>query len=113
MNKWYSEGLIDKELLSRQEPDYKAAIFNDKVGATSHWIGFVAGFNDLPEAKKIKGFHFEVTNPPVLNKGDKALTNLQQLITVPWAWGISKNNKNVEATMKLFDYVYSNEGQLL
>ncbi|KZE71732.1 hypothetical protein AV654_05885 [Paenibacillus elgii] len=113
MNKWYNEGLIDKEFLSRQEQDFKAAIFSNKVGATNHWIGFLAEFNDLPEAKKVPGFHFEVAKPPVLHKGDKAATRRQQLITVPWAWGISANNKNVEATMKLFDYVYSDEGQIL
>ncbi|HEY2493382.1 MAG TPA: extracellular solute-binding protein [Paenibacillus sp.] len=113
MNKWYSEGLIDKEMLSRQDKDYTAMIFNDKVGATTHWIGYVAGFNARPEAQKIKGFNYQVTPPPVLNKEDKALTSRQQLITVPWAWAISGKNKNVEATMKLFDYVYSDEGQIL
>ncbi|WP_189016240.1 hypothetical protein [Paenibacillus marchantiophytorum] len=69
-------------------------------GATNHWIGFVVGFNDMPEAKKIPGFHFQVTKPPVLHKGDKALTDRQQQITVPWAWAISKNNKNVDGSAK-------------
>ncbi|NEW04981.1 extracellular solute-binding protein [Paenibacillus sp. SYP-B3998] len=113
MNQWYSEGLFDKELLSRQDKDYQTMIFNNKVGATNHWIGYVAGFNDMPEAKKIQGFHFQVTKPPVLNKGDKPLTDRQQQLTVPWSWAISKSNKNVDATMKLFDYVYSDEGRTL
>lgn len=113
MNKWYSEGLLDKEMLSRQEKDYTTMIFNDKVGSTNHWIGYVAAFNARPEAAQIKGFNYQVTPPPVLNKGDKALTSRQQLITVPWAWAISSKNKHIEATMKLFDYVYSDEGQLL
>lgn len=113
MNQWYNEGLFEKELLTRQEKDWQTMIFNNKVGATNHWIGFVAGFNDMPEAKKIPGFNFQVTKPPVLHKGDKALTDRQQQITVPWAWAISKNNKNVDATMKLFDYAYSTEGQTL
>ncbi|OAB34802.1 hypothetical protein PMSD_13630 [Paenibacillus macquariensis subsp. defensor] len=113
MNKWYSDGLIDKEMLSRQDKDYTAMIFNDKVGATTHWIGYVAGFNARPEAQKIAGFNYQVTAPPVLKKGDKALTSRQQLITVPWAWAISAKNKNLEATMKLFDYAYSDEGQIL
>ncbi|MCR8641317.1 extracellular solute-binding protein [Paenibacillus sp. N1-5-1-14] len=113
MNKWYSEGLLDKEMLSRQEKDYTAMIFNDKVGVTNHWVGYVAGFNARPEAQKIPGFNFQVAQPPVLKKGDKPLTSRQQQITVPWAWAIGNKNKNVEATMKLFDYVYSDEGQLL
>jgi putative aldouronate transport system substrate-binding protein len=113
MNKWYSEGLLDKELLNRQEKDYQALVFGNKVGATNHWIGYVAGFNANPEAQKIKGFNFQVVPPPVLKKGDKPLTSRQQLKVVPLAWAISKSNKHVDATMKLFDYVYSDEGQLL
>lgn len=113
MNKWYSEGLLDKELLSRQDKDYTSMVFNDKVGATNHWIGYVAGFNSRPEVEKIKGFNFQVTPPPVMNKGDKPLTSRQQQIVVPVAWGISSQNKHVDKTMEIFEYAYSDEGQLL
>lgn len=113
MNKWYTEGLFDKELISRQDKDYTSMIFNDKVGSTNHWVGYVAGFNSRDEVKNIKGFNFQVIAPPVMNKGDKPLTNRQQLIVVPTAWGISSQNKHVDKTMEIFEYVYSDEGQLL
>jgi putative aldouronate transport system substrate-binding protein len=113
LNQWYKEGLIDKEMLTRTEKDWQAAIYNNQVGVTDHWIGFVAGFNASPEAKKIPGFNFQLVPPPVLQTGDKQLTSRQQLKVVPLGWAISKDNKNVDATMKLFDYVYSDEGQLL
>jgi putative aldouronate transport system substrate-binding protein len=113
MNKWYSEGLLDKEILNRQDKDWQSLIFNNQAGATNHWIGYVAGFNADAQAKKIPGFNFQVTPPPVLKKGDKLLTYRQQLKMVPWGWAISTSNKNLDATMKLFDYAYSDEGQLL
>jgi putative aldouronate transport system substrate-binding protein len=113
MNKWYNEGLFDKELISRQDKDYTSLIFNDKVGATNHWIGYIAGLNVRPEVKNVAGFNFQVTAPPVLKKGDKPLTSRQQQIVVPLAWGISSQNKNVDKTMEIFEYAYSDEGQLL
>ncbi|GIO95134.1 sugar ABC transporter permease [Paenibacillus lautus] len=113
MNKWYSEGLFDQEILSRQDKDYTSMVFNDKVGATNHWVGYVASFNARPEVENIKGFNFQVTPPPVMNKGDKPLTSRQQQIVVPVAWAISGQNEHVDKTMEIFEYAYSDEGQLL
>src|SRR5690554_7592729 len=55
----------------------------------------------------------QVIPPPVLKRGDKPRTFWQQKKVVSHAWAISVTNRYPEETMKLFDYVYSDEGTLL
>ncbi|GIP34671.1 extracellular solute-binding protein [Paenibacillus sp. J2TS4] len=113
MHQWYQEGLLDKELMSKQKVDLDADLLNNKVGATYHWIGHIAGFNSRPEVQEIDGFKYQVVPPPVLNKGDKPLTHKQQQKVVMLGWGISSQNEHVDLTMQIFDYIYSEEGQML
>ncbi|MFD0958399.1 extracellular solute-binding protein [Paenibacillus chungangensis] len=113
MHSWYEEGLLDKELMTRQKTDLDTMILNDRVGSTNHWIGHIAGFKNKPEAQKIDGFNYQSTPPVILNKGDKPLTHKQQKSVIQLGWGITANNKHVDLTMKIFEYVNSDEGQIL
>lgn len=113
MNRWYGEGLLDRELMTRQKTDLDTLLLNNRVGATNHWIGHIAGFKNKAEAQQIEGFDYQVAPPPVLNKGDKPLTHKQQKSVIQLGWGITANNKHVDLTMKIFEYVNSDEGQIL
>jgi putative aldouronate transport system substrate-binding protein len=113
MNKWYSEGLLDKEFATKKDPDLEKLIFSNTMGAGAHWVGYLAAFNGNDEAVKHEGFNFQVVDPPVLNKGDKPFTYRSQPAIQTHSWAISSQNQHVEETIKLFDYVYSDEGQTL
>lgn len=113
MNQWYAEGLLDKEFLTRQDSDLERMAFSDKMGAGQHWVGYMASYNANPAAEQIPGFNFQVIAPPVLQKGDHPMTFRQQAPLHSIGWAISKNNKHPEETMKLFDFIYSEEGQRL
>ncbi len=113
MNRWYEEGLLAKEFLTYKNEDLERLVFSDQVGAIEHWVGYVASFNANAQAEKINGFDFQVVPPPVLNAGDKPMTFQQQAPLHPISWGISKNNKHIDETLKLFDYIYGEEGQRL
>ncbi|MFD0715686.1 extracellular solute-binding protein [Paenibacillus sp. GCM10027626] len=113
MNQWYAEGLLDKEFLTRQDPDLERMMFSDRMGAGQHWIGYMAAYNANPAAEKIKGFNLQVVAPPVLREGDQPMTFRQQAPLHGIGWAISKNNQHPEETMKLFDYIYGEEGQRL
>lgn len=89
------------------------AIISNKLGAGQHWVGYLVGFNNNKEAEQFPGFEYEVAPPPVLNKGEQPRTFRQQASLHPSGWGISKSNKHIDKTIELFDYAYSDEGQLL
>ena len=62
----------------------------------------------------ISGAEFEPLSYPVLEVGDVAFSGHIAPVFVPYSsCYISKDNKNIEATAKLLDYAYSEEGGLL
>jgi|SRR5690554_983835 len=113
MSKWYKEGLIDEEFVTREGAvDY--FMMNNIGGASVNWTGWLAAFNAMDEiTTQYPGYNMQVIPPPVLKRGDKPRTFWQQKKVVSHAWAISVTNRYPEETMKLFDYVYSDEGTLL
>ncbi len=113
MGQWYKEGLIDKEFATREDTN-NYHMLNNLAGATCYWTGYVAAQNTNAEilAKEPKT-NWQVIAPPVLKAGDEAKTYSQQLEVVPHSWAISSSNKHIDETIKLFDYVYGDEGSLL
>ena len=115
MAKWYSEGLIDQEFITREDTN-NYHILNNKAGATCYWTGYVAGMNANSEVLALDpDTNWQVIKPPVLNAGQPAKTFSQQAAVGGSAWAISSkipDDKAVEI-IKMFDYVYSDEGSML
>ena len=115
MAKWYKEGLIDQDFVTREDTN-NFHILNNTAGATVYWTGYVAGMNNNEEVKaNDPNTNWQVVNPPVLKAGQEPKTYSQQAEVVPFAWGI---NVKTDAAVKdkiveMFDYVYSDEGSLL
>lgn len=113
MTKWYQEGLIDNEFITREDTN-NYHILNNKAGATCYWTGYVAAQNYNNEVlANDSDTNWQVIQPPVLTAGQEPRTFSQQAVTVNYGWGISSSAKNVVDIIKMFDYVYSEEGSLL
>ena len=114
MAKWYTEGLIDPEFITREDTN-NYHIFSNKAGATCYWTGYVAGMNTNTEVlAKDPNTNWQVIPPPVLTAGQSPKTFSQQAPIVNIAsWAISSSSKHAEDIIKMFDYVYSEEGSLL
>jgi putative aldouronate transport system substrate-binding protein len=114
MAKWYQEGLIDPEFVTREDTN-NYHIFNNKGGATCYWTGYVAGMNTNSEVlANDPNTNWQVIPPPVLTEGQSPKTFSQQAPIVNIAsWAISSSSKHAVDIIKMFDYVYSDEGSML
>lgn len=115
MAKWYSEGLIDKEFITREDTN-NYHILNNKAGATCYWTGYIAGQNSNAEVlANDPNTNWQVIQPPVLAAGQSPKTFSQQASVGGSAWGISASvsEDKAIAIIKMFDYVYSDEGSML
>ncbi len=114
MAKWYQEGLIDPEFITREDTN-NYHILNNKAGATCYWTGYIAGQNVNTEVlAKDPDTNWQVIPPPVLKEGQSPKTYSQQAPIVNiGSWAISSSSKNAVDIIKMFDYVYSDEGALL
>lgn len=107
--KWYSEGLIDKEIYTRGEQSREQLLSSNLGGSTHDWFSSTASYND-----KYLGFglNFVPMAPPADING-VVKEDIGRSILHGLGWGISKDNKNPERTMEYFDFWLSEEGTLL
>ena len=113
MRKWYSEGLIDKNIASLDSKTVSQNVLNSYTGATSgntsggigKWMG---AMKDTPEFQVIAAKY------PVINKGDKPFAGHRINKYLPFgSASITTQCKNVELAAKVLDYGYSDEGRML
>lgn len=105
---WYSEGIIDPEVYTRE--DARNVLYGEnKGGFTLDWPASTTQYNQSL-AETVPGFKNVVMGVPKDQNGDQVM----KFRSTPTAGvGISANCKNVEAALKLIDYLYSEEGQIL
>lgn len=108
--KWYKEGLIDPEIFTRGSKARDILLDNNTGGSTMDWFSSTAVFNHL--SSKIPGFEWIAIAPPADVNGEvKQIFARQQLQGD--GWGISRDNKKIETTMKYFDFWFTEEGTRL
>jgi putative aldouronate transport system substrate-binding protein len=114
MAKWYTEGLIDPEFITREDTN-NYHILNNKAGATCYWTGYIAGQNVNAEVlANDPNTNWQVVQPPVLAVGQAPRTFSQQAPIVNiGSWAISSSSEKAVDIIKMFDYVYSEEGAKL
>lgn len=112
MAKWYSEGLIDKNIASTDTKALDAKILNDNTGATCGYVS--SGIGKWMNAKK-KGSKMELVAAkyPVLNKGDAPMCYVGSPSTYRNYAAISATSENKELAMRLLDYAFTEKGNLL
>lgn len=107
--KWYNEGLISSGIFTDSQKTYVAKSKRGEVGIYIDYISSIAAYQS-----NITGAELEPLTYPVLEEGDTAFSGHIAPVFVPYSsCYISSDNKDIEATAKLLDYAYSEEGGLL
>ena len=112
INKLYTEGLIDQEILTRQGNARNELLGMNVAGGLHDWFASTSGLNDKL-APEIAGFNLRHIAPPV-GSADDSFTRIQMSkVRKDGGWAISATNPDAIAAIKLFDFLYSEEGQIL
>jgi putative aldouronate transport system substrate-binding protein len=113
MNKWYKEGLLDKDFAANDAKMYDAKITGNQVGAAVMAPGAGIGrYMDLM-ASKDPQFKLLPVPYPTLKPGDKPIfRQMDNPVTGQFA-AITGSNKHVAETVKWLDYFYSDEGHMI
>ena len=112
LNKMYNEGLVDKESFVQKSDQYKSKIASGRV------LGLIDqdwGYADAENALKTQGKdeYTYATFPVTLSEEYKDHTLQDTGFASGWGVGITKNNPDPVRTIKFFDYLASEEGQVL
>ena len=114
MNKWYNEGLLDKNFAVIDGNQSNSDILNNRVGACFGAGGGTMGM--LLNAKAGSGESFELvaTKFPSMEKGKKAeFGNKQWQYSPINGAAITAQAKNPALAARFLDYSYSEEGSML
>ncbi|MGL1891218.1 MAG: extracellular solute-binding protein [Spirochaetaceae bacterium] len=109
--KWYQEGLIDAEVLTRGKKSRDILFGNNTGGGTHDWFGSTSGYSDKMKAS-IPGFNLVSFAPPTNTKGEK----IEEFVRAPHkpdGWAISASNPHPVETIKYFNFFFSEEGRRL
>lgn len=113
MNKWYREGLIDSEFASLSRTNIDSKVTNDISGAFVGYIGSQLGNYMNARGKDGSGFKLVGAPWPSLDNNSAQYTpshEILDLATSGSGCAITTTNKNVDKTVELLDYCYSQEG---
>ena len=113
MNRWYKEGLLDKEFATISGSAAEARMFEHKSGASWGFLG--SALNKYLDAWRAQGDEksdFVAANWPVLKKGDRPqYFSKVQRVSNPHAV-ITTAASNPEMIVEWFDYFYTYEGAM-
>ena len=112
MNKWYNEGLLDKEFMTLTPALIDARVTNNQTAAVYGGIGGTLGkYLPLIQQKDSKAT-MVATKQVALKNGEIAkIAPYNPLIASQI--NISSTNKYMPETLKWLDYMYSEEGNIL
>lgn len=109
MVNWYKEGLIDKEIFTRGGKARDILLADNVGGLTHDYFGSTGNYNDQL-VSKIQGFRFDPMLPPAdVNGVVKEPTKRGR--ARDYGWGISHSNPDPVATIKYFDFWFTEEGR--
>jgi putative aldouronate transport system substrate-binding protein len=112
MNKWYNEGLLDKDMPSINKATVSAKFSNGNAGLV------IQQFTQMDEAivanKDNPSYKITGLKTPVLRRGDeRKFGHRQNNYPGNFAWGISSKAKDVPIVMRYIDYFFGMEGRTL
>lgn len=106
---WYKEGLIDKEIFTRGGKARDIMLADNIGGLTHDFFASTGNYNDLL-ADKIENFAFNPMLPPAdVNGVVKEPTKRDR--SKNYGWGIGFKNPDPVATIKYFDFWFTEEGR--
>jgi putative aldouronate transport system substrate-binding protein len=112
MNKWYKEGLIDKDYAATDGKLLDAKVTGNQLGALITNTG--GGIGKYMGLMKDKDPKFRLTGAPypVLKAGDKQIFGQLDFAFNGRGAAISTSNKNPVETVKWLDYAYGPDGHM-
>ena len=110
MNRWYKEGLLDKNYGLAERKTIEANLLNGQTGATFEWIARIPSFTQAG-AEIDPNFKLIAAPYPVAHKGDTPKFGTMDPRVYFAGWGIGGTSKKKELAMKVIDYGYSEKGQ--
>lgn len=110
--KWYSEGLIEKDILNKSTEDKRVTLFAQNSGGATHdWLGTTYSFNDdVYKANLVDGFEVICIAPPTRSDGTKHEPTIRKQIGTVTAINASTSPENQIKLMKWIDYWFTDEG---
>ncbi|MDR6882427.1 extracellular solute-binding protein [Bacillus sp. 3255] len=113
MSAWYKEGLIDSEYASTDQKGRDTKLQSNLAGATYGLIGSGMGNNIKTARANTPGFSLVGAEMPIGPAGKSYYVSQEMLQKTGWSAVITTNNKNPIETVKMIDYMYSEEGNTL
>ncbi|MDF2660922.1 MAG: extracellular solute-binding protein family 1 [Paenibacillus sp.] len=113
MNKWYKEGLLDKDFAAPNEKLFDNKVTTNLLGAAVLFNGGGVGkFNTLMKDKDSK-FNIVAAPYPVMKAGDKSIWGQKDFASNGSGAAVTTSNKNPVETVKWLDYAYGEKGNML
>ncbi|MBP1963177.1 ABC transporter substrate-binding protein [Paenibacillus aceris] len=113
MNKWYKEGLLDKDFAAPNDKLLDNKMTTNVLGASAVFNGGGIGKYAGLMKDKDPNFKLEAAPYPVLKAGDKPIWGQKDFAYSGIGAAISAANKNPIETVKWLDYGYGDRGDLL
>lgn len=113
MQELYAEELMDREYLTRTGNKRDFFLHGNIGGLVHSFAGATGRYNETaPQVTQDEDFEL-IAIPPFKTEDGRQIERTGGLPVGSSGFGISMNNKHVEETMKLIDYLMSDEGQVL
>ncbi|MDF2670215.1 MAG: transporter substrate-binding protein [Paenibacillus sp.] len=112
MNRWYKEGLFDKDYATLDQKLKDAKMTEGLVGSMAMNVGYGIGTYTTAVTQTNPNFKLTGAPYPVLEAGGKSIGLMDTAFAGRGA-AISAQAKNPEEIIKWLDYAYSSEGKLL
>jgi len=113
MNQWFDEGLLSPTLFNIDRPTWDAGILGNNSGGTVGFAG--SGMGVWLANTTDPDFDLVAVPFPVLNRGDISSHGFvsHDFASSPGHAGISTQAQSVEVAMRLLDFAYGPEGNIL
>jgi len=110
--RWYSDGLIDSNVLDGSNDDDRQTYFaRNTGGATRDWIGTTYAFNDdVYSDILVEGFELTAIAPPIREDGTRVEPTIRKKIGQVTAINASLDEEDQIKLIKWIDYFFSEEG---
>jgi len=106
---WYKEGLVDAEVFTRGSSSREYLLSENLGGMTHDWFASTSGYNTSLK-DKVPGFEFKAFAPPASISG-KRIEEHRRIPLKPDGWAMGGKNKDPIATIKYFDFWFSDKGR--
>lgn len=111
MNKWYEEGLLDKNFANIDSRMLTAKMLSGEAGATYAWIG--SGMGVWLKSAQEENFDLVGVQFPVLEKGSSVEYGSKTTPVSPLGSAISADSKKKEMAAKFLNFSYTEKGHMI